>query len=100
MGNQVYSHAGYLIIKVSNSGFVVLNKRKDFKNGHTHIRSFKTAKYLIDLASRKTLPHHLSPYLLVSLMRITEDDMFKRKVEQLLFAKNDRRQKPVRRQTA
>ena len=90
MGNQVYSKNEYMIIKVSK-GFVIINRTKKFEDGHTHLRSFKTAKFLIDLAIHKNMPHHLSPYLLTSLSRITADENYKQKVLALVESKDNRK---------
>lgn len=91
MGNQVYSRNEFIIIRVKK-GFVIINKKKHFKDGHTHIKSFGTAKYLIDRAIKKQAPNHLSKRMLVSLIRITDDDEFRNKVQALLDNKNNRKQ--------
>lgn len=89
MGNQVYSKNEYIIIKVSK-GFVIINRRKRFEEGHTHIRNYKTAKYLVDLAIHNSMPHNLSPYLLTSLTRITENEDYKRRILDLIANKKNR----------
>lgn len=89
MGNQVYSKSEYLIIQVSK-GFIIVNRRKKFLEGHTHIKTFNTAKYLIDLAIHNSMPYHLSPYLLTSLTRITEDESYKQKIIALITNKKNR----------
>ncbi len=92
MGNQVYSRNEFMIISVSR-GFIIINRIKGFKTGHTHLKNFKTAKYLIDLAIHKKVPNHLSPYLLTSLGRITGDEVYKEKVLSLRDTKNDKKQR-------
>ncbi len=89
MGNQVYSKSEYLIIQVSK-GFIIVNRRKKFLEGHTHIKTFNTAKYLIDLAIHNSMPYHLSPYLLTSLTRITENESYKQKILALITNKKNR----------
>lgn len=84
--NQVYSKHSYNIYKVSN-GYIVHNTAKEFQNGHTHLNSFKSAKYLIDLALHKSIPYHLDRYRLVSLSRITDDEKYKDKILELLCTK-------------
>ncbi len=89
MGNQVYSKSEYIIIQVSK-GFIIINRRKRFFEGHTHIKTFKTAKYLVDLALHNSMPYNLSPYLLTSLTRITENETYKRKILDLIANKKNR----------
>lgn len=89
LGNQVYSKNEYSIIQVSR-GFVIINRRKKFLEGHTHIKTFKTAKYLIDLAIHDSMPYNLSLYLLTSLTRITENESYKQKILDLITNKKNR----------
>lgn len=65
----------YNIYSDGNNHFIVHNMRKNFSDGHTHIDNFKTAKYITYLALYKKLPknHHLSVYLIQSLIRISTD---------------------------
>lgn len=87
--NQVYSKQIYNIYRVSN-GYIVHNTVKDFQAGHTHLNSFKSAKYLIDLALHRSIPYHLDRYRLISLSRITEDDSYKEKILELIRNKRDK----------
>lgn len=84
--NQIYCKRGYIVFRV-NDGFVIHNTNKEFENGHTHIENFNTAKHVIDLVSHKSLPHHLSRYLLISLMRLSDDQEYIVKVNELLSNK-------------
>lgn len=81
--NQICSKQNYNIYKASG-GFIIHNTAKEFKDGHTHLNSFKSAKYLVDLAIHKSIPYHLDRYRLISLSRITEDEEYKRKILELL----------------
>lgn len=92
MGNQIYSKNEFIIIKVGNE-YVVINRNKDFKNGHSHIKNFNTAKYIIDMVIHKRIPNHLPIYLLISLLRISDDDDYKTKIQDLIDVKNNRNQK-------
>ena len=89
LGNQVYSTSEYIIIQVSK-GFIIVNRRKKFHEGHTHIKNFNTAKYLVDLAIHFSMPYNLSPYLLTSLTRITESESYKQKIIDLIKNKKNR----------
>lgn len=92
MGNQIYSRNEYTVYRAGSS-FVVLNRRKFFSEGHTHLNSFSSAKYIIDLAIRGRIPNHLSPYLLTSLYRISEDEVYRGRLTSLIAGKMNRRQK-------
>lgn len=81
--NQVYSKNTYHIYKASG-GYIVHNTTKEFQSGHTHLNSFKSAKYLIDLSIHKSIPFHLDRYRLVSLSRITDDEIYKQRILELL----------------
>jgi hypothetical protein len=87
--NQVYSKHSYNIYKVSD-GYIVHNTVKDFQKGHTHLNSFKSAKYLIDLAVHRSIPYHLDRYRLISLSRITEDEKYKEKILELVGNKKNK----------
>ncbi len=89
MGNQVYARNEFIIIKMTR-GFIVINKRKAFAEGHTHIKTFKTAKYLVDLAIHNSMPYNLSLYLLTSLTRISENETYQRKIFDLIANKRNR----------
>lgn len=86
MAVKIYSKDKYNIY-LADTGCIVHNTRKEFEAGHTHIDSYKTAKYLIDLALHKSMPHHLSRYLLISLIRITDDAEYSGRIAALLSNK-------------
>ena len=85
----VYTCKNYNVYKVDNS-FIVHNTDKEFKNGHTHINNFNTAKYIIKLSIHRSIPRHLSIYLLYSLIRINTDKFYIEKIQNLLDIKNNK----------
>lgn len=87
--NQIYSKKHFNIYRVS-TGYIVHNTIKDFADGHTHLNGFESAKYIIDLALHKSIPHHLDRYRLVSLTRITEDAEYAEKINELLANKKNK----------
>ena len=87
MSNQIYSNRHFKIY-TTYEGFIVHNARKPFKYGHTHIDKFSTAKYLTKLAYSRTVPKHLSAYLLVSLIRISDDKEYQDKLRKVLSKEN------------
>lgn len=68
-----------------NGGYIVHNTKKEFQDGHTHINNFKTAKYIAYLALYKKMPknNHLSDYLIESVIRISDDNVYIHKIKHL-----------------
>ena len=64
--------------------YIVHNSHKPFETGHTHIRNFSTAKYLTHLSVHHTVPVHLSKYLLVSLIRLSDDKKYTERLKEKL----------------
>lgn len=86
---MVYRKDNFIIIKVSNE-FIVYNVDKDWEGGHSHLKSFKAAKTAIDLALKRKIPRSTRPYFLITLQRISDDEDYIRKIEELRLV---RRQK-------
>lgn len=74
--NTIYNKKSYYIYKISKSGYIVYNTKKKFKDGHTHINNYNTAKTVIDMSIHKTIPKHLSKYLIESIIRISTDEKY------------------------
>ena len=93
--NLIYTDGEYNIYeqyearKGGRKEFIVHNTAKEFKDGHSHLKSFKTAKYLIKLCIHKSIPRHLSKYLLVSLYRLSDDAEYGTKIMELAENKAD-----------
>lgn len=68
--NQIYKKENFIVIPVNNN-FIIINKNKVFKDGHTHVNRIDIAKLLIDLAIKKELPKN--SYFAESLIRISQD---------------------------
>lgn len=82
---KVYEDKQFIIFGGCNDEYILMNKRKRFKDGHTHLHNFKTAKWLADLYRHRRLPRNLhSSYLLESLMRISSDPVYTDKVKSLM----------------
>ncbi|WP_254865270.1 hypothetical protein [Solibacillus isronensis] len=91
--NQIFKKDEFIIIpfyKGRKQEFMVVNTKKEFKNGHTHLKSFKMAKYLINLARCQKINSGLRPYLLTSLTRISADREYIQKLEELLAVKRSK----------
>lgn len=81
MFNKIYRRKEYIIFRVKN-GFVVQNTKKEFSEGHTHIKNYNMAKKLIDFAIKKEMPKNTkNTYILESLYRISNDKDYKEKLK-------------------
>lgn len=80
---KIFQRKEYSIYKVSD-GFIIHNTNKEFRRGHTHIRSFQKAKSIIDLAIRKKLPNTPKKWEIESLIRITNNNTYRNKLRELL----------------
>lgn len=86
MSIQVYQRNQYKIYRVGND-FIVHNSRYKFSDKHTHLRSFKQAKNLIYFVSNKKVPKLVSFYYLESMIRVSDDDEYIKKVSKLMQIK-------------
>lgn len=90
--NQIYRKKSFIVFRAGD-GYIIHNTEKSFKKGHTHIKNVNTAKYIVSLAAKKILPKHLSDYLLVSLLRLSNDDIYTAKIEKMRKKQQIRRSK-------
>lgn len=88
--NKIYEHGRFIILEGTDQ-YIVVNKTKEFKEGHTHISNYNTALWLIKLSEHMSMPHSISLYLLESLIRINTDEVYIRKLKELQFAKQSKR---------
>lgn len=90
--NTIYKKKNYKIYGYNNQ-YIIHNTRLLFEDHHTHINNFHTCKFIIDLCIHKTVPKHLSEYLLVSIIRITDDQNYKDIIRGLLDKSNKKKDK-------
>ena len=83
MYNKVYEKKEFIIFQVKN-GYIAYNTKKAFKDGHTHMKCFKSAKTVIDLVIRKKVPRSTDLYYLTSLIRLSEDLSYINEKEELI----------------
>lgn len=83
MSNQVYKKDAFIIFPVRN-GYIVYNEKKEFKLGHSHLRSYNAAKLAIELVKRKKVPTCNSFYYLRTLQRISDDIDYISNIENLI----------------
>lgn len=86
MYNKVYEKKEYIIFQVKN-GYIAYNTKKTFKEGHTHLRCFKSAKTAIELVIRKKIPRKIDLYYFTSLIRLSEDTAYVFKINELIKCK-------------
>lgn len=82
--NTIYRRKNYNIYKTTNHSFIVHNTNKKFERGHTHINNYNTAKIVISMSLNKTVPKHLNKYLIESIIRISTDENYIKKLKALL----------------
>lgn len=76
---MIYKKKEFKVYAECRSDEVIIhNSKKSFDKGHTHIKNFKTAKYLIDLSIHKSIPNHPTKYFITSLIRLTDDKIYKK----------------------
>lgn len=80
---RIFQRKEYSIYKVSD-GYIVHNTNKEFRIGHTHVRSFSKAKSIVDLCVRKKLPNTLRKWEIESLMRVTNNNTYRNKLRDML----------------
>lgn len=81
----VYSKAEFDVYQTDDGYVLHNNSIENF--AHSHLENLKTCKYLIDLSLRKKIPHDLPRYLIISLIRINDDEIYVRKLNELLSSK-------------
>jgi hypothetical protein len=89
MANQLFTFEEYIVFPVKN-GYVVYNTNKEFKDGHTHLRNFKSCVDLIRFTVDKKIPRRCSNYYLRSLIRISDDEEYRKKVEELILVRKQK----------
>lgn len=79
---QIYKKRTFVIYRVRD-GHIIYNTKKPFSEGHTHVSNYDTAIRIMNIAISKEVPRHLSDYLLESLIRLTDDEDFMIKIENM-----------------
>ena len=78
----------------SNGNFIVHNTRKEFSVGHSHLKSYNTAKYVAYLVAHSKIPkkHHLSDYLYQSVIRVSSNKNYITKMK-IMWEEEKRKRK-------
>ena len=70
----------------SSDGYIVQNEgMEDF--AHTHLEGLPQARKVVKLSMAKKVPLDLPQYLLISLKRVNDDDLYIEKITQVLANK-------------
>lgn len=92
MQKQVYQEKNFIVIRTKSS-YVVINRNKDFEVGHTHLRSLSACKKVIHCARLRIVNGDMNRYMLTSVIRISEDGDYIRKIEDLIEIKSHKGRK-------
>lgn len=92
MYNKIYERKEFMIFQVKD-GYIVYNTKKDFQEGHTHLKHFEAAKTIIDLSINKKIPKSTDIYYLTSLIRISSDEIYIKKINELIEAREQKGKK-------
>ena len=80
-------YRGYRIEQTENGFRITLDDNSD---KHTHIKSKGFCKKLIDYVVNKKMPSRVSNYILESCIRLSTDDVYIRKLTELLEVRKNR----------
>lgn len=92
MNNKIYEKKEFMIFKVKES-YIAYNTRKNFQEGHTHLKHFEAAKTAIDLVINKKVPRSTDGYYLTSLIRLSEDEFYISKINELIETREQKGKK-------
>ena len=92
MNNKIYEKKEFMIFKVKE-GYIAYNTRKNFQEGHTHLKHFEAAKTAIDLVINKKVPRSTDGYYLTSLIRLSADEFYISKINELIETREQKGKK-------
>jgi hypothetical protein len=79
MSVQIYQDPEFKIYKAGD-GYIVHNRHKNFREGHTHVKKYDTCMLMIKLVEKKLIPKSRSKHFIESLIRISNDRKYIRKI--------------------
>lgn len=88
----IYRKDEFIILKVSE-GFIVYNTKKEWENGHSHLKSLNAAKTAINLVQKGKLPRSRGFYYLTTLQRISTEEEYIERIEQLKQTRKEKGRK-------
>ena len=75
LSTQIYQSPDFKIYKAGD-GYIVHNTHKNFKEGHTHVKSYDICMVMIKLIKRRQIPKSRSKRFIESLIRISSDKKY------------------------
>lgn len=78
----VITKGDYDICQVDD-GYIVHNRRME-GFAHSHIKNLKTAQWIVELSIKRKIPQDLPKYLIISLLRINDDEKYLMNINALL----------------
>lgn len=81
MSTQIYQSPDFKVYKTGD-GYIVHNRHKDFKYGHTHVKNYDICMVMIKLVEKKKMPKSHSRYFIESILRISDDRKYIKKIKQ------------------
>lgn len=64
-----------------DNGYIIVNTKKPFEQGHSHVNDYKLAKHIIDLAINHRVPNKDKTFIIDSLIRLTSDRDYIKKLK-------------------
>lgn len=86
---KVYECGSYVVFVVDN-GYILYNTEKEFISGHTHLKSLKKAKAIINNCMFKKKPKDSNMYILSSHIRVSNDKAYIEYIESLMAVKKSK----------
>ena len=96
---KVYEKDHYIILKVKSGkkiGYIAYNTKKEWEEGHTHLESFNMAKTIIDNVIKHKKPKTKNLYLLQSHIRLTDNPLYVKFINEIIDAKKNKRKSGYR----
>lgn len=90
--HKVYEKKNFIVIKIyggNKVGYILYNTDKEWKNGHTHLRSFDVAKTIASNVMNHKKPKTNNLYLIESHIRVSTDELYINYIEELIQAKRN-----------
>lgn len=92
MGRQVYVEDNFKIYRAGND-YIVHNTEFEFSKKHTHVKNLKAAKEIIYSVKKRVIPRGFSEYLLKSIIRVSDDELYIKAVEDLIEVRSQKGKK-------
>lgn len=75
---------GSLILVRKRRGFLVINTKKRFEEGHTHVRNEYIGRVIVDNVHKRVIPKSRNIETVISHIRVTKDKKYLSQLEDYL----------------